>query len=79
MKYIKIYEEFKDSDITVDDIIKVIKNNGFLYTKTIKDFYDHNTEDKVKPVEIDDNGDISLDIDGELYYTKLKYVYKIDY
>lgn len=79
MRYIKIYEEFKESDITVDDIISVIKNDGFIYTKTIKDLYDHNTEDKVKPVEIDDNGDISLDIEGTLYYTKLKYVYKIDY
>lgn len=79
MKYIKLYEDFKDADITIDDIISVIKNNGYIYVKSIKDLHEFDTDKPFKPVEIDNNGDISLDIDGQIYYTKLNYVYKIDY
>lgn len=79
MRYIKLYEDFKSADITVDDIINVIKNDGSIYTKSIKDLDEFDTEKPIKPIEIDNNGDISIEIEGQIYYTKLNYVYKIGY
>ncbi len=79
MKWIKLFEDFKESDITIDDVINTIKNDGMIWTKSIKDYEDHKTDTPIKPIEIDNNGDISVELDGNIYYTKLNYVYKIDY
>ena len=79
MRYIKLYEDFKESDVTNDDIIQTIQNNGLIWTKSIKDCEEHDTDKPVKPIEIDDDNDISVEIDGKIYYTKLNYVYRIDY
>ncbi len=74
-----MFEEFNEPDISKEDIIKIIKDGGFIWTKSIKDYEEHKAEDPMKPVEIDDDGDISVEINNKLYYTKLKYVYKISF
>lgn len=73
-----IRKEYIEPDISVDDIIKVIKEGGYIYAKNVKDYDNHKTEDKIKPIEIDNDGNISVEIDGHIYYTKLRYVYKIE-
>lgn len=78
MRYIKMYEEFDTNIITQDDIIDCIKNNKLIYTKSILDLPEHESDKPVKPVDIDNNKDITLDIDGNYFYTKLNYVYKVE-
>lgn len=78
MKFIKLYEEFESNIITQDDIIECIKEKKMIYTKSISDYPEHESDQPVLPVDIDNNNDVTLDIDGNYYYTKLNYIYKID-
>jgi hypothetical protein len=84
MKRLKLFEDFKLNNeegelITVDDIIKCIKNNGVIYTSIVKDYPNNNPEEPINPVSIDDDGLITVDIDGSEYNVDLKDVEKIDF
>jgi len=77
MKHLKLYENFKVNNITEDDVVKIIKNNGSLHTSSIKNLPDHNVDISIKPIDID--GDtIIVDIDGDIYQTKLEFITKIE-
>lgn len=77
MKHLKFFEDFKVNNITEEDVVNVIKNDGILFTNSIKDLPDHVDTDPVKPVSID--GDtITLDIDGEIYQTSIEFVERIE-
>ena len=84
MRYIKLFEDFKQNNvegtlITQDDIIKCIKDGGVIYTTMIKDLPDNDPESAIKPVDIDDDGLITVEIDGKEYSVDLKDVEKIEY
>lgn len=82
MKYLKLFEDYKVNNITIDDIINVIKNNGYLYSDVLIDDnpdHKHNPEDKLIPVDIDDDGMISIDINGDVHYAKLEWVNRIEW
>lgn len=84
MKRLKLFEDFKLNNeegelITLDDIIKCIKNNGVIYTSIVKDYPDNNSEEPINPVSIDDDGLITVDIDGSEYNVDIKDVEKIDF
>ena len=83
MRYIKLFEDFKQNNqegtlITQDDIIKCIKDGGVIYTTIIKDLPDNNPESAIKPIDIDEDGLITVEIDGEEYSVDLKDVEKIE-
>ena len=78
LKYLKIFEDFKQNNITVEDIIKCIDNDGFLETDIVKDLPD-NPDTSIRPVSVEDNGEITVEIDGSLYEVDLKNVKKITY
>jgi len=78
MKHLKLYEDFKVNNITEEDIVSTIKNNGSIYILSIKDFPEHDSKSPVKPVDIDGNI-IIVDINGKIYQTKLEFVDKIEY
>ncbi len=78
LKYLKIFEDFKQNNITVEDIIKCIDNDGFLETDIVKDLPD-NPESPIRPVSVEDNGEITVEIDGSFYEVDLKNVKKITY
>lgn len=84
MKRLKLFEDFKLNNeegelITVDDIIKCIKNNGVIYTSIVKNYPNNNPEEPINPVSIDDDGLITVDIDGSEYNVDIKDVEKIDF
>lgn len=84
MRRLKLFEDFKlnnqQSDlITVDDIIKCIKNNGVIYASIVKKYTDNNPEEPINPVSVDDDGLITVDIDGSEYNVDLKDVEKIEF
>lgn len=84
MRYIKLFEDFKQNNgegtlITSDDIIKCIKDGGVIYTTIIKNLPDNDPKDSIKPVDIDDDGLITVEIDGKEYSVDLKDVEKIEF
>jgi len=83
MRYIKLFEDFKQNNvegtlITNDDIIKCIKDGGVIYTTIIKDLPDNDPKSALKPIDIDDDGLITVEIDGKEYSVDLTDVEKIE-
>lgn len=84
MKWIKLFEDFKTNNqegdlITEDDIIKCIKSGGVIYSTIVKDYSDNNPNDPIKPVSIDEDGLITVDIDGNQYSVDVKSVEKVEF
>lgn len=84
MKWIKLFEDFKQNNeegtlITIDDIIKCIKERGVIYATIIKEFPENDPKDPITPVDIDEDGLITVKIDGKEYYVDLENVEKIEY
>jgi hypothetical protein len=84
MKRIKLFEDFKNNNedgtlITEDDIIKCIEMGGSIYSTIVKDFPDNDPKQPLRPVDIDEDGLITVDFDGNLYTVKLKDVERLEY
>lgn len=79
MKYLKLFEDYKVKNITIDDIIKCIESNGVIYCDIISDYPNHDKNNKLTPVSVEDNGIISIIIDGVNYDIDLKDITKIEY
>ena len=84
MKFIKLFEDFKNNNeegtlITQDDIIKCIKDNGVLYDTIVHDLPDNNPEEPLKPVDIDEDGLVTVEYDGNEYTVDLTDIEKIEY
>ena len=78
-KYIKTFESFKLKNITIDDIIECIDSGGVIYTDIVKNYTKNDPNISVKPLSIDDDGSITVDIDGGTYEVDIKNVNKIEY
>lgn len=73
-----IFEKFEKYDnISQEDIIDTIKNDGIIYVSYIYD-KKHDENIAVKPVSIDDDL-IIVNIDNNLYKTRLDRVKMIEY
>ena len=84
MKYLKLFEDFKNNNeegslITIDDIIKCIKDNGSIYATIVHNFPNNDPKEPLRPVDIDEDGLITVDYDGEQYEVDLRDVEKIEY
>ena len=84
MKWIKLFEDFKQNNeegtlITIDDIINCIKKRGIIYATIVKEYPDNDPKDPITPVDIDEDGLITVEIDGREYYVDLDGVEKIEY
>jgi hypothetical protein len=78
MKYIKLYEDFKVKNISIDDIVNCITGNGIIYSTIIKNLPEHDVEEPLKPVSVDEDGLITIERDGKEYEVELKYVKQIE-
>ncbi len=78
MKYLKLFEEYKVDNITEEDIIDTIEHDGKIKVTSITDFPEHNKDEYIRPVDIQD-GVIMVEIDGQLYRTELKFVNTLEY
>jgi len=83
MKWVKYFEDFKLNNeggelISIEDIIKCIKDNGVIFTSIVKDYPNNNSEEPLKAVSIDNDGLITVDIDGSEYSVNIKDVEKIE-
>ena len=84
MRRIKLFEDFKQNNeegtlITIDDIINCIKKRGVIYSTIIKEYPDNDPKDPITPVDIDEDGLITVEIDGNEYYVDLDDVEKIEF
>jgi hypothetical protein len=84
MKWIKLFEDFKNNNeegtlITQDDIINCIKKRGLIYATIVKEFPDNDPKEGLTPVDIDEDGLITVEIDSNEYYVDLNDVEKIEF
>ena len=78
MRYLKFFESFKYKNFTIEDIINCIQSNGFIYATTVKDLPDNDPDMAINPMSVDDDGLITVEIDGSEYEVDLKNVEKIE-
>lgn len=78
MKNLKSFEKFKLKNFTPEDIRNCIKSGGFIYTTIVKDFPDNDPEMALNPMSVDDDGLITVEIDGKEYEVDLENVDKIE-
>ena len=84
MKWIKLFEDFKQNNeegtlITMDDVIDCIKKRGVIYATIVKNYPDNDPKKPITPVDIDEDGLITVDIDGKEYQIDLNDVEKIEF
>lgn len=84
MKYIKIFEDFKynnqtGNNLTLDDIIDCIKNNGIIYSDIIINLPNNNSEIPLIPTSVDGDGLITIKYKNKLHYVNLSDVKKIEF
>jgi hypothetical protein len=79
MKWLKLFEDFEGSKVSIENIIDCIEKDGFIYTDIVKGYPQNDPKEPLKPVDIGENGTITIDLDGNLYEVELKDVNKIDY
>jgi hypothetical protein len=84
MKRIKLFEDFKKNNeegtlITQDDIIKCIKERGIIYSTIVHDLPENNPKEGMTPIDIDEDGLITVEVDGKQYNIDLNDVEKIEF
>jgi hypothetical protein len=79
VKWIKLYEEFQDSKVSIEDIIDCIEKGGQIYSDIVKEYPKNDPNEPLTPLSIDDDGIIAVEIDGKNYEIDIKDVKKIDY
>lgn len=84
MNRIILFEDFvlnneESSLITYDDIVECIKKNGLIYTQIINNYPGNDPEVGIRPLSIDNDGLITVDIDDEVRTVYLENVNKIEY
>jgi hypothetical protein len=79
VKRIKLYENFKVNNITSEDLEKCIGEGGVIYSKIVKEFPDNDPKKPLRPVDIDETGEITIDVDGDLYYVDLDDVDRVEF
>jgi hypothetical protein len=72
------YKSFSLIKENIQEIIDLIKNDKKIYVKYIYGYNEHDPNKSYLPVDIDNKGNISLDIDGKIYYTKIEWVERVE-
>lgn len=79
MKFMKLYEDFKQNNITQSDLVKCINAGGVIYAQIVRDFPNHNSEEALNAVSVDDDGLVTVEHEGNNYEVDLKNINKIEY
>ena len=85
MKNLKYFEDYKKNNkmgdiLEVSDIVKCIKDNGYIYANVVMDLEVDNIENiALKPVSVDNDGSVTIEYDGDVYEVELSNITKIFY
>lgn len=82
MKWIKLFEEFKQNNgegdlITIDDIIKAKENGDNIYATIIEEMPENDPDEPLEVKDIDGDGLITISYKGKYGYVKLDNVDRI--
>lgn len=79
-EFILIKEEKSEKidNITEDDVVQCISNNGYILVDSIKNLPEHDETQEVTPVNIEKNN-IEVSIDNNIYYVDLSNVRKVSF
>jgi|688.fasta_scaffold351193_4 hypothetical protein len=78
MNYLFLFEDFKTGKFRIEDLRRAWKNNKPIFSSILKDNPDHNKDNPLQIVDIDDSsGEISVVVSGDVYYLDLEDVEKI--
>jgi hypothetical protein len=78
MKIVKFFEDFKVNNITQEDIINCIKKGGSIYSSVVKELPDNDPKKPLSPKDISEDGEITIDLDGKMYYVDLDDVERVE-
>jgi len=83
MKWIKLFEDFKKNNeegtlITQEDIINCIKKGGLVFSTIVHDYPENDPKVGMKPIDIDNDGLITVEVDDKQYNIDLNDVEKIE-
>jgi hypothetical protein len=79
MKHIKLYEQFKVKNFTVQDVVDCITAGGIIYSEIVKNFPENDPDLPLNPVSVDDDGLITVEVNGKNFELDLKDVKKIEF
>jgi len=79
MKWIKLFEDFKVNNISIDDVVKCIENGGYIYATIISNFPGNDPEEPLKAVSVDEEGTVTVEFDGNNYEVELNKIDKIEW
>ena len=83
MKWIKMFEDFKQNNqegslLKPEDVIRCIEKGGQLFAAIVQEIPDNDPEEPLKPVDIDEDGLITVEQGSKIGYVKLEDVEKIE-
>lgn len=83
MKWIKMFEDFKQNNqegslLKQEDVIRCIEKGGQLFAAIVQEIPDNDPEEPLKPVDIDEDGLITVEQGSKIGYVKLEDVEKIE-
>ena len=79
MKYIMLFEDFKQNNIHIEDVVKCIDRGGVIYAKIINDFPKNDPDVSLNPISIDEEGTVTVELDGENHEVELKNIDRIEW
>jgi hypothetical protein len=84
MRYLKVYEDFKKNNlegslITIEDVLKCIKSGGVIYATIVKEFADNDPKAPLRPVNIDEDGEVTVEFEGKEYEVNLRNIESIEF
>ena len=83
MKWIKMFEDFKQNNqegslLKQEDVIRCIEKGGQLFATIVQEIPDNDPKEPLKPVDIDEDGLITVEQGSKIGYVKLEDVEKIE-
>lgn len=79
MKYLNFFETFKYKNFTLEDIRRCIMSKGFIYATIVNNLPDNDPDMALNPMSVDDDGLITVEVDGKEYEVDLENVDKIEF
>jgi hypothetical protein len=76
---IKMFEDFKTRNFTVQDIVQCIDRGGVLYAAVIRGLPGNDPDLPLRPVSVDDFGSVTVYIDGQYHEVDLRNVDRIEW
>jgi hypothetical protein len=79
MKYIKLFEDFKVKNITIEDVMTCISSGGVLYATIVRNLTNNDPSEPLCPLSVDEDGLVTVEFEGNDYEVELKNIDKVEW